>query len=280
MNRITLSRFGWPFFSRREPEVRFRFINQIMDAALGIAQVPGLRFGPAYVSCTNGTVLNIGAMAFAMCGNANTTLTLAASTYTPTGLSANTWYYLYVYSSAGVLTVEHSTTEPDASLAFKSGDTARLYIGCFRTNVSGVILPFRKAENEVTYIRTDTSVEYLTVLSQDNTTNLSTFVSQSLAVVVPPHSRVARLEAWFQPSFNGFDSAAIRTPGSTGAGSFLLTQYGANANSGLHGSIDVTRRDIQIVTDEVQQIEYATSNLISDAACDTGLTVIVNGFLE
>lgn len=203
MQLVPLSRFGWPFFSRREPEIRFRFINQIMSAALGIAQVPGLKLGPPYVSCTNGTVLNIGAMAFAMANNANTTLSKAETTYTPISpaLVANTWYYLYVYSNAGVLTVEHSIDEPDASLAFKSGDLWRLYIGCFRTNVSGVILPFRKAGNTTVY-RRSASV----VVSNDFAVNMSggnstAFADVSLAPWVPPHSRIAMIEAKFISPF-------------------------------------------------------------------------------
>lgn len=169
-------------------------LNQWQDNTLGIAQVPGLKLGPPYVSCTNGTVLNIGAMPFAMIGNANTTLSKAAATYTPISpaLGANTWYYLYVYSNAGVLTVEHSTMEPDASLAFKSGDLARLYIGCFRTNGSGVILRFRAQRGRYLYQVSGTTADDLLCV---NTSSATTFQTQSVQAWVPAHAGIVLLRA-------------------------------------------------------------------------------------
>lgn len=62
-------------------------------------------------------------------------------------LSANTWYYLYVYLNGSTTDIEVSTTAP-ASAAYtgrarsKTSDTSRRYVGTFRTNGSSQIENF------------------------------------------------------------------------------------------------------------------------------------------
>jgi len=61
-------------------------------------------------------------------------------------LSANTWYYLYVYLNGSTVDVEVSTTAPAAAYTglarSKTSDTSRRYIGAFRTNGSSEIQNF------------------------------------------------------------------------------------------------------------------------------------------
>lgn len=60
-------------------------------------------------------------------------------------LTANTWYYLYLYNNSGTPDVEVVTTIP-AVATFpahqKTGDSSRRYIGAFVTDASGLIIQF------------------------------------------------------------------------------------------------------------------------------------------
>lgn len=69
-----------------------------------------------------------------------------ASQKTLSSLSANTWYYLYVFESSGVIDWEWSATAPTSpyvgTARSKTSDVTRRYIGAFRTNGSSEIENF------------------------------------------------------------------------------------------------------------------------------------------
>lgn len=71
-----------------------------------------------------------------------------STTFTPV-ISADTWYYVYWYMVSTTVTLDVSTTSPDATsgYAYKGGpDATRRYLGCFRTyDNAGTpnIVPFR-----------------------------------------------------------------------------------------------------------------------------------------
>lgn len=73
------------------------------------------------------------------------------TTLTPTGLVANTWYYIYGTNVGGVLAFDNaSTTAPAAYFGTakqKSGDSTRRFIGAFRTNASSQIISFQTYGN-------------------------------------------------------------------------------------------------------------------------------------
>lgn len=56
-------------------------------------------------------------------------------------LGTNDEYFVYAHNAAGVLTLEVSGTLPDGALAFKSGDTTRVYLGSFLTDGAGRAVP-------------------------------------------------------------------------------------------------------------------------------------------
>jgi hypothetical protein len=68
------------------------------------------------------------------------TATLANTEGPLANLANSTWYYVYLYDSAGTLAVQISSTAPNANRVFKTGDTRYRYIGCFRTNAAGAPL--------------------------------------------------------------------------------------------------------------------------------------------
>lgn len=53
----------------------------------------------------------------------------------------NTIGYIYAYNSSGTLTLEASTTAPEATLRFKTGDTTRVYLGAVTIDGSGDAVP-------------------------------------------------------------------------------------------------------------------------------------------
>lgn len=65
---------------------------------------------------------------------------------------ANTWYYTYAYSVAGVFTIQLSTTPPDLYQLYKNDGTFRYkFLGSFRTDGAGAIIDFSKYGEQVQY---------------------------------------------------------------------------------------------------------------------------------
>lgn len=120
-------------------------------------------------------------------------------------LANNTWYYLYGYrSGGGSLAFEISTTVPNTSRRFKTGDTTRRYLGCFRTNSSGAPLAFEASRGRFIYRRS--------AIVNVNTTGLRLLVQTTDDVVpvvwditsrIPPHARCAILRADAMQSGSG-----------------------------------------------------------------------------
>lgn len=113
-------------------------------------------------------------------------------TVTPTGLSNNTWYYLYLVSTNGVASLEYSTTQPEgyAPLGsgdpveplWKSGDETRRYVLSFRTFLSAVIGPFQRSDGANLWFAN------AEVVNEPGSSSYS--VSPvSLDTVAPPHAR-------------------------------------------------------------------------------------------
>lgn len=101
--------------------------NTFQDRALGIAQLVGARWGGGLMRVTQ-TQVTLNRVAFFPAGlqyvRSGTPAALSLGT-----LTADAWYYAYLYDNAGTLTLEVSTTVPDASLLYKSGDPTRVYVG-------------------------------------------------------------------------------------------------------------------------------------------------------
>lgn len=107
-----------------------------------------------------------------------TTLTLAGLT-----LTANTWYYLYLYDGSGTATIELVTNAPSAtysgSARTKSGDATRRFICALRVGVSG-LRSFMPSGDMIFYTENQSA---LAILSGGTATS-STVVSASQLVPV------------------------------------------------------------------------------------------------
>ena len=108
-------------------------------------------------------------------------------------LTNSTWYYVYVWDNAGTVDYLISTTAPRASQQYRNsvdGNQYR-YLGCFRTNSSGAPIPMRMRRGRYVY-RLSATVD--PVAYSDSTARGSAY-DVSLAALVPPHARLARVQA-------------------------------------------------------------------------------------
>jgi hypothetical protein len=176
----------------------------------------------------------------------------------------------HAYNIAGAIAFESSTTAPAAGLVFKTSDTTRRYITCYRTNGSSVILPFRKVGNKYIYARQETpAASALIALSAGAATSLT---DVSLASWMPPHSRIALVEAKFNPVRGSFDTCELRGK-SAGTGENYLMQF-EGVNGVGQPSDDAFYKDFELVTDSSQVIQYKVNS------SDSRLRLYANGFIE
>lgn len=112
----------------------------------------------------------------------------------PASLSADTWHYVYAHDSAGSGSprFQVSTTAPGTSLAWKNAGGTALYryLGCFPTDDTGTPVPLVAHRGRYVYRRSASTTQTRVLnLSADAPTN----TDLSLAGLVPPHARIARL---------------------------------------------------------------------------------------
>lgn len=203
-------------------------LNAIQDQALASHQAGGLWLGRRPVlASTGGTNLTVGASGGCCIGSVaspadGVVLPGTASTITLAGLGANEWRYVYAYNSGSAssptLAIEYSTTAPYSSnMNVKDGTALRAYIGCFRTDGSSNVIPFRMIEGKYLYrwsalagTRTD-----LQVGSVLNTAGWNDVILRNVSAVsvIPPHARLAILRAQVNGAIGTF--AKLRTKGDT-----------------------------------------------------------------
>lgn len=130
---------------------------------------------------------------------AETTLGLADVEGAPAALTADTWYYVYGRSDGTNLVLFINTTAPDSSGIWQSagGNPTRRYIGCFRTDASGVPLAMEAVRGRCLYRRSAiasvNSSTGLRVLVR--TTEQASNLDLDLGARIPPHARAAILRA-------------------------------------------------------------------------------------
>lgn len=172
------------------------------------------------------------------------------------------WWYLYLYRTPGTTTVayEISQTAPGPSRALKSGDATRRYLGCFRTNASGVPLAVRASRGAYVYR------VWQAVLVNGVATSVTTISVRPDGTteepLIPDHARLVDLGARLS---RGTD-ATLKT----------LTIYGPSSSDQAFqvdgedvGGVDrsVYGRGL-VETDSSRQITYALSSAAGGASVD------------
>ena len=102
------------------------------------------------------------------------------------------WWYVYAYLNGSSLDWEISQTAPTGNLMFKTGDNTRRFIGCFRTNSSGVPLAVRAKHGVYTY-RHERSVYLASWGTATSTTNETVTSGSGEEPYVPDYARVAHM---------------------------------------------------------------------------------------
>lgn len=193
--------------------------------------------------------------------------TIGASKISGGGNLANSdWYYVYAYDNAGSLDFEISTTEPNANLCTKTGDTTRIYTGCFPTLSTGAPVPLRASRGRYVYRVGGCAVADLRKL---NGTSDTSYTAVDCASLIPSHARLGTFRAQLVSTTGSAQNYAyFQTNGDSGADAVempVAAVVGASTN--LHFDLE---------TDSSQRIQYKVSNLT--AAPDAYLWV--NGFYE
>ena len=139
----------------------------------------------------------------------------SSTTITTAGLAANTWYYVYCYNDGtATLAFDVSTTAPDISNTFKTGDATRRYLGCFTTESASKIVPFMMSDGDYTLRRgydNDTATR-LALWAAYNTVAYTAFSAK-----LPASAGIARVQVYGSSSA-GTGQILVRTAGDTGAG--------------------------------------------------------------
>jgi hypothetical protein len=184
------------------------------------------------------------------------------------GLSAETWYYVYAYDSSGTLAVEASTTAPESSLTFKTSDTTRRYLGCFRTSTGSVVLPFRSVNGRFLYRASWDTVSELQALLATSVVSATDVIlargGTASKELIPPHTRMARVQSSLSAT-GGEATATFLTKGDT-PGTTIRQEHA----DGIQAS-----QEFAIETDSARTVQYTL------ALGSTGsLTLRVVGFEE
>lgn len=177
------------------------------------------------------------------------------------GAVARYWYVYAFLTTLGAVDYAISLTGPSSDKRFKSGDATRVYVGCFRTLSTGAPLPAHKVGGCYLYRASALGSNELRAINVSAATGAT---NQSLAALVPPHARMAKLTLAATGDSNEA-ALSIYYPGDTAAASARL--YAA---TGFSASAQV-----DVATDDSQTVDYAVTGSGSPAA-----TVHVAGFYE
>lgn len=198
-------------------------------------------------------------------------LSSAAALEVPTpggGLAAETWYYVYAYDSSGTLAVEASTTAPESSLTFKTSDTTRRYLGCFRTSTGSVVLPFRSVNGRFLHRASwDTASELQALLATTGVSATDVILARGGTAskeLIPPHTRMARVQSTLSAT-GGEATATFLTKGDT-PGTTIRQEHA----DGIQASMEFL-----IETDSARTVQYALT-----LGSTGSLTLRVVGFEE
>jgi hypothetical protein len=165
-------------------------------------------------------------------------------TITPSGLSANTWYYLYAYASGSALAYTLSTA-PDGGRVWRSGGTTHRFLGSVRAGSGGTPVVARKVGDVVLYQRSLLGATALDVY----TCTANTWDTVDLSAFVPPHARQVLVEIEVQASATNNAGAELRTYGGTTGGilTLLVPTHGTDAQKG--------HREAWVVCDASQRLQ-------------------------
>lgn len=186
--------------------------------------------------------------------------TLSGVSVPLTGLTANTFYHLYLYLNAGVAAVELSATAPAAygSTAFiKTGDTSRRYLGSILASGATTAYRFIHDGNRVLYNVGSIASAPFALLN--GTAIVDTVVNSSPAVPITATAVSVMIS-------NGASASTVRL-GNADMGTTSSANHRQYVLSGQAQQLD-------ILLTSVQQFSY-----IFDSTPSGSLTIRANGYI-
>ena len=133
------------------------------------------------------------------------------------GLTADVFYYLYLYENAGAPAIELSAVVPAAPFSgaarSKTGDSSRRFVCALRSSASGTIYIFQVADGLIFY-STNTAAAPFRRLSGGGS---NVYASVSLSTVVPPTTQTAMIR--------GSAASGVAGVSNSFAGNVLMTQF-------------------------------------------------------
>ncbi|WP_447789532.1 hypothetical protein [Pseudomonas farris] len=156
-------------------------------AAIGAVN-PGIGYIDGLIPLWNSaTSISISAGSAYIPGLSNILVSSFTLTLSGLSLSANTWYYVYLYSNAGTAAIELVTTAPAAAFSgtarTKAGDTSRRFVCALRSNAGTGLWDFQWDNSGYIHYRETINAAPCRILS-GGTATAATGVSAAAAV--PP----------------------------------------------------------------------------------------------
>jgi len=227
-------------------EIASADLNAWQDNTFGLAQASGCFVGARpYLYSDGATNITVGPFAGLPIGTAGFLTQASSVPLSMSGLTSSTWYYVYVHNNAGSPAYEFSTTAPTDDLTFKTSDTSRVYIGCFRALTSSTCFGFRMANRRYTY-RNYTSGHDVITSSGAGAISLTSLSSSTVLINAPPHANFVELQSSFVH---------------TGAANIAFYVTG-DSNASKVFSLDANTKSIVIFDQELSgsQFDYAASD--------------------
>lgn len=188
-----------------------------------------------------------------------------ATTVSTAGLAANTWYYVYCYNDgSATLALEYSTTTPGNSLQYKSTDSTRAYLGCFRTDSTSQPIPMESANGKYTFRAGFDVLTFSALVIADAHTGARTSYSHK----APQTARVVQVQARLN-----VHNDPLLTPGyiyhpADGFPTYTLDVLGVAVGDVRQMAV------VEIATGQATQIDLITSS------ANATMQVVLAGFTE
>lgn len=234
----------------------------------------GLGTSPVHMQSYNGTQIELNGQAALTLSSRVVSLPGAGLTFNAAdkagvaNLSFNTWYYVYAIYNGG-FDILVSAEVPKSNLRYALSSNDEMYLGCFRSDGAGNILPFTMHQGLYLY-ELNTGNTYLRVL---NAGAAVVYTDVSMGTLVPPHVREALLYVVLNNNLaNAQALVDLRRKGDAATGNMRFYVPNNTAHDGANPAI--TTHVPWITTDSAQTIQYAMSNNNANA------TIFVRGFRE
>lgn len=193
---------------------------------------------------------------------------------------AAAWRYIYAYDNAGTLALQHSLDAPDASKTWKStGLGTHRYLGCFRTDAAGAVIPFRATGGRYLYRRSamvSVNSDFASDGFRFTDTAAAARTALPLAPTLPPHARTAIIRAEISAISTGANGLGTLSLYERDGATFASQQAQASPNASGNEAVATLTTELEVTPDADLAIGYGVA--LSNATAT--YTIDVLGFTE